>query len=137
MKQFALCHIVSEVHQACSPVPQSDERPGSASDGSSIDALPLANAFRCPIRLGDMCSSLYKVVQAKLGVPPGSFLLWAAKRRSFENGYALRPAVLWPGCAWLSSDASIEQDPEIVQVCCSCVVFFRHDAYFLHLNRTR
>lgn len=153
-RTFALFHIVTEVHQACSPVPQGNERTewSSGARGSSVDALPLSHAIRCTLRLGDDSAELYSAVQVSslvevsssvchfvcpplvsffaaqsaLGIPHGSFLLWAAKRREEESGSALRPAVMWPGCPWLPAVAaeSTEDDLTIAQVCDDTRAFF-------------
>lgn len=63
LKTFALFHVVTEAHQACSPVPQGNERDTVGSVGSSIDALPLSNAIRCSLRLSDTSAELYSAVQ--------------------------------------------------------------------------
>ena len=135
LKTFAMFHVVSEAHQACAPVPQADEK----QSGTSIDALPLAHAFRCALRLSDTPDALYNAVrvrlcsdflaailnymsphmQTALSLPPGSFVLWGARHRD-ECHPGLRPAMMWPGCPWLHDviplAADVDDSEPFVQV---------------------
>lgn len=126
LKTFALFHVVSEAHQACAPVPQADEK----QSGTSIDALPLAHAFRCALRLSDTPDALYNAVQVRLctdflvgilnyvephmqtalSLPRGSFLLWSARQRD-ESNPGLRPAMLWPHDDTPPADADDGSEP--------------------------
>ena len=60
-KTVALFHIVSDVHQAVAPEPQGEAK-GSDRQSSS-DALPLAHAFRCSMRLEETAQRLYDIVE--------------------------------------------------------------------------